>query len=51
MAEADEFCRTEHMLTLPRTERLERFAHWYLEEFRQQIKGQPPQPWTGPLTP
>jgi hypothetical protein len=51
MAEADEFCRNEQMLALPRSELLARFAHWYLDEFRRQIKGLPPQPWTGPLRP
>jgi hypothetical protein len=50
MAEADEFCRTEQMLTLPRPSLLMQFARWYLDEFRRQIGGQPPQPWTGPLS-
>lgn len=48
MDEADEFCRTEQMLTLSRSEVQRRFAKWYLEEFRRQIAGQPPQPWNGP---
>jgi hypothetical protein len=51
MAEADEFCRSEQMLALPRTELSARFAHWYLDEFRRQISGEPPQPWSGPLDP
>jgi hypothetical protein len=50
MAQADEFCCTEHMLTLPRPPLLVQFARWYLDEFRRQINGRPPRPWTGPLT-
>ena len=50
MAQADEFCCTEQMLALPRTPLLVQFAQWYLDEFRRQISGQPPQPWTGPLS-
>ena len=49
MDEADEFCRDEQMLTLSRSEVQRRFAKWYLEEFRRQVAGQPPQPWDGPL--
>jgi hypothetical protein len=49
LAEADEFCRCEQLLTLPRPLLLREMAHWYLDEFRRQIAGQPPQPWTGPL--
>jgi hypothetical protein len=25
------------------------FSHWYLDEFRRQVKGEPPRPWDGPL--
>ena len=49
MAEADEFCRREQMLTLERTEVARAFAAWYLDEFRRQISGEPPSPWDGPL--
>lgn len=49
MDEADEFCRSERLLTLPRPPLLREVAHWYLNEFRRQIAGEPPQPWTGPL--
>jgi len=49
MDEADEFCRREQMLTLARSEVQKRFARWYLDEFRRQIDGEPPQPWDGPL--
>ena len=51
MAEADEFCLREQMLTLQRTELVRRFSSWYLNEFRRQIRGEPPKPWDGPLEP
>jgi hypothetical protein len=51
LAEADEFCRSEQLLTLPRPPLLREMAQWYLDEFRRQIAGEPPQPWTGPLDP
>jgi hypothetical protein len=51
LAEADEFCRSEQLLTLPRPPLLREMAHWYLDEFRRQIVGEPPTPWTGPLDP
>ena len=43
-----QFCRQEQMLALARSEVQHRFAQWYLEEFRRQIAGEPPQPWDGP---
>ncbi len=46
---ADEFCRTEQLLTLPRTPEMVAFAHWYNEQFLNQFKGLPPTPWAGPL--
>jgi len=49
MDEADEFCRSEELLTLQRSEVQRRFARWYLDEFRRQIAGEPPQAWDGPL--
>jgi hypothetical protein len=48
MAQADEFCCTEHILSLPRPPLLVQFAHWYRDEFRRQISGRPPRPWTDP---
>ena len=48
MDEADEFCRDEQMLTLARSDVQRQFARWYLDEFRRQINGEPPQPWDGP---
>jgi hypothetical protein len=51
LAEADEFCLSQQLLTLPRPPLLREVAHWYLDEFRRQLAGEPPQPWTGPLNP
>jgi hypothetical protein len=51
MAEADVFCLREQMLTLQRSELVRRFSSWYLDEFRRQIHGEPPNPWDGPLEP
>lgn len=51
MSEADEFCVSEQLLTLARSPVMVDFADWYLEEFRRQIAGEPPRPWTGPLDP
>jgi hypothetical protein len=51
MAEADGFCRAEQLLTLARSDVMVRFATWYLDEFRRQVAGSPPQPWDGPLDP
>lgn len=51
LSDADEFCCTEQMLTLARGEVDRDFTHWYLDEFRRQIAGQPPLAWAGPLHP
>lgn len=51
MEEADEFCRNRQMLALARTPIQVEFAHWYLDEFRRQIAGEPPRPWDGPVEP
>lgn len=51
MDEADGFCEREQMLTLQRSEVIRDFSEWYLEEFRRQVNGEPPQPWQGPLDP
>jgi hypothetical protein len=51
MAEADEFCEREQMLTLQRSDVVREFSEWYLDEFRRQINGEPPRPWNGPLDP
>jgi hypothetical protein len=49
MSEADEFCRAQQMLALERSPLMVDFARWYLDEFRRQIAGEPPRPWTGAL--
>jgi hypothetical protein len=49
LVEADEFCGSEQLLTLPRPPLLRDLAHWYLDEFRRQVAGEPACPWTGPL--
>jgi hypothetical protein len=51
MREADEFCLSEQLLTLARSEVMVEFANWYLDEFRRQVAGQPPTRWTGALDP
>ena len=47
--DADEFCRTERLLTLPRDPDMVRFGHWYNNEFLRQFDGHEPTPWTGAL--
>lgn len=51
LAEADEFCRDAQLLTMARSPLVIEFSHWYLEEFRRQIRGEPPRRWEGPLRP
>ncbi len=47
LARADELCRTGELLAMPRGDALLEFSHWYLDEFRRQIAGEPPRPWAG----
>jgi len=49
MAEADEFCHERQLLTLERSPVVMELAKWYLDQFRIQIAGGAPVPWTGPL--
>ena len=49
MDDADDFCRMEKLLTLPRDPSMVAFGHWYNDEFLRQIDGLPPNPWNGPL--
>jgi hypothetical protein len=49
MDDADEFCRLERLLTLPRDSTMVAFSHWYDREFIRQIDGLEPEPWSGPL--
>ena len=51
MAEADDFCRTEQLMTLPRGPVLAQFAGWYLEQFVEQVGGAAARRWDGPLDP
>ena len=47
---ADEFCRSEHLLTLETPPLARRFRDWFLGEFVAQINGAAPTPWSGPFT-
>jgi hypothetical protein len=42
---ADEFCRSERMLSLARTAEQKRFQQWFLGEFVRQQRGEQPDPW------
>ena len=46
---ADEYCRSDQLLTLATPPTQAAFRLWYLGEFIAQIDGLPPQPWTGPV--
>lgn len=49
MDDADDFCRMETLLTLPRDPSMVAFGHWYNGEFLRQIDGLQATPWNGPL--
>lgn len=49
MDDADEFCRMETLLTLPRDPSMVTFGHWYNNEFLRQMDGLPPTPWNAQL--
>jgi hypothetical protein len=49
MAEADEFCHSEQLLSLRRHPLVAEFGTWYLDQFRRQVSGEPATPWPGPL--
>lgn len=51
MAESDRFCEEAQLLTLPRPPVVRDFGDWFLGEFERQLAGDPPTPWSGPLTP
>jgi hypothetical protein len=51
MDEADEFCREQQLLSLARPKPVVEFTRWYLDEFRRQIAGEQPRPWSGPMEP
>lgn len=46
--EADEFCRSEQLLTLAATQVERDFRSWFLSEFENQFNGEAPTRWTGP---
>ncbi|WP_432495777.1 ATP-binding protein [Kineococcus auxinigenes] len=48
LEEADEYCRAEHLLTLPIDEELLAFRRWLFGEISRQLAGQDPHPWRGP---
>jgi hypothetical protein len=51
MTEADELCRAAQLITLPRTDVMVRFGHWYVGQLVDQIAGRPAKRWDGPLDP
>jgi hypothetical protein len=50
MEAADEFCRSEQLLTLAASPLERAFRVWFIEEFVRQAGGEPPRAWDGPLT-
>jgi hypothetical protein len=46
LAEVDEYCRAEDLLTLQRTPEQVRLQDWVFEQFLRQLAGEPPEPWT-----
>ncbi|MDX6222621.1 MAG: hypothetical protein QOD91_1675 [Frankiales bacterium] len=51
MAEADEFCASEDLLTLAPDELTVHFREWFCQEFIDQAAGRPPTAWDGALLP
>lgn len=47
--EAEQYCRSENLLTLAATPAGLELRRWYLNEIGNQINGLAPTPWTGPL--
>lgn len=45
LAEVDEYCRSEDLLTLQRTPEQVRLQDWICEEFLRQLRGERPRPW------
>lgn len=44
---ADQFCRSERLLSIAATPQQRQFQDWYLGEFVRQSRGEAPQPWRG----
>lgn len=51
MAQADEFCRSEQLLTVARSPQVAAFSAWYLTQFVDQLQGRPAVRYDGPLEP
>lgn len=49
LEEADEFCRSGDLLSLPRSPELQRFSEWTREELVRQYEGGAPTAWPGPF--
>jgi hypothetical protein len=49
--EADEFCREGELLTLATPADQVAFRRWFLDQFVQQLSGNPPTRWTGTAEP
>lgn len=45
LEEADGYCRSGHLVTLPPTPDQRRFRDWYVGEFLRQLAGEPPVAW------
>lgn len=46
LREVDGFCAQGLLITLPRSPEVRAFAEWYLDQFRTQIAGGLPRPWS-----
>jgi hypothetical protein len=46
LAEVDDYCRAEDLLTLQRTPEQVRLQDWICEEFLRQLHGEAPRPWS-----
>jgi anti-sigma regulatory factor (Ser/Thr protein kinase) len=46
LEEADEYCRAQrHLLTLPASQEVVAYRHWFFAELLRQLAGEPPRPW------
>ena len=45
LAEVDEYCRSQDLLTLQRSPQQVCLQDWICEEFLRQLRGEPPRPW------
>ena len=49
--EVDEYCRQgEHLLTLASPPRVVAYRRWFLGQFVDQVRGEPPTPWNGAVS-